>query len=222
MISGAHPPAWLNDIAVAALALAGACAAFILLDIFAGRRQKMAVMNVVWPVTALYFGPLGLWAYWWFGRPGATRDRPFWQSVFIGDTHCGAGCALGDAGAEWLVFATGLTIFGSALWAAYAMDFAAAYVLGIAFQYFAIAPMRNLSGWPGLKAAIKADTISLTSFELGMFAWMAFSAKILFQPRLEPAQPAYWFSMQIAMIAGFMTSFPANWWLIRRGLKEIM
>jgi hypothetical protein len=28
--------------------------------------------------------------------------------------------------------------------------------------------------------------------------------------------------MQAAMICGFATSYPMNWWLIRRGLKEAM
>jgi hypothetical protein len=28
--------------------------------------------------------------------------------------------------------------------------------------------------------------------------------------------------MQIAMLAGFVTSYPVNWWLIRAGLKEEM
>jgi hypothetical protein len=32
----------------------------------------------------------------------------------------------------------------------------------------------------------------------------------------------YWFLMQIAMIAGFLTSFPANWWLIRHKWTEEM
>ncbi|MEO6994478.1 MAG: DUF4396 domain-containing protein [Lacunisphaera sp.] len=26
--------------------------------------------------------------------------------------------------------------------------------------------------------------------------------------------------MQIAMLAGFVTSYPANWWLLHHGLKE--
>jgi hypothetical protein len=108
------------------------------------------------------------------------------------------------------------------LWADYAIDFQFAYLLGLAFQYFAIAPMRHLSGWPGIKAAIKADTISLVAFEIGMFAWMAFSSQVLFQPKAEPTQAVYWFSMQIAMVIGFLTAYPANWWLIRKGLKEAM
>ncbi|MGH7951816.1 MAG: DUF4396 domain-containing protein [Limisphaerales bacterium] len=28
--------------------------------------------------------------------------------------------------------------------------------------------------------------------------------------------------MQIAMVAGFLTSFPVNWLLVRRGIKEKM
>jgi len=33
-----------------------------------GRRQKMAIMDAVWPLTLLYWGPLGLPIYLWFGR----------------------------------------------------------------------------------------------------------------------------------------------------------
>lgn len=28
--------------------------------------------------------------------------------------------------------------------------------------------------------------------------------------------------MQIAMIAGFITAYPVNWWLLRKGIKEKM
>jgi hypothetical protein len=41
-------------------------------------------------------------------------------------------------------------------------------------------------------------------------------------PHLHPDQPAYWFLMQIGMAAGFVTSYPVNAWLIRRGIKEAM
>jgi len=30
------------------------------------------------------------------------------------------------------------------------------------------------------------------------------------------------FAMQWAMLAGFATAFPMNWWLVRRGIKERM
>jgi hypothetical protein len=192
----------------------------------------MMIMNFVWPITALYFGPFALWTYFAFGRqkpagPGNEhkhqhgKERPFWQKAWTGVTHCGAGCTLGDIIAEWIVFFTGFTLLGSRLAGSYLWDFVAAYVLGIVFQYFSIAPMRNISGWPGIKAALKADTISLTAFEVGLFAFMFWMSRH-FHPRLEPTQAEYWFLMQVGMIIGFFTSYPANWWLIRQGWKEAM
>lgn len=129
---------------------------------------------------------------------------------------------MGDIVAEWGVYLLGFAVAGSVLWASYIADFVLAYVLGIVFQYYAIAPMRNISGWPGIKAAIKADTISLTAFEIGLFIWMALSQRVFFHPELTPTNPVFWFEMQLGMILGFLTSYPANWWLIRKGIKEAM
>jgi Domain of unknown function (DUF4396) len=71
------------------------------------------------------------------------------------------------------------------------------------------------------KPAIKADTLALTAFEIGLFAWMAF---IYFQfvPRSELTSPTYWFMMQIGMVLGFIASFPVNWYLVRAGVKPGM
>jgi len=33
---------------------------------------------------------------------------------------------------------------------------------------------------------------------------------------------AYWFLMQIGMIIGYFTSWPANAWLVKRGIKVPM
>lgn len=219
-------PQWLTDIAIAHLILSGISALIVIGDILAGHHQKMVVMSFVWPITALWAGPLGLIAYWMFGRQSPNhqekREKPFWQSVLIGDCHCGAGCTVGDFAGEWLVYLTGITIGGAVLWADYLFDFILAYLVGIVFQYYSIAPMRNLSGWDGIKAALKADTVSLLAFEIGMFAFMAFSSQVLFHPKLEPTQPAYWYMMQVAMLVGFLTAYPANWWLIKKKLKEPM
>lgn len=218
-------PALLTAIAIIHLILSGASALIVVGDILAGHRQKMAVMNFVWPITALWSGPLGLAAYWLIGRQvtkGGEKRQPFWQSVLIGDAHCGAGCTVGDVAGEWLVYVAVITIAGSVLWANYLFDFVLAYVVGIFFQYYSIAPMRGLSGWEGIKAAVKADTVSLVAFEIGMFGWMAFASKVLFHPKLEPMQPAYWYMMQVAMLVGFLTAYPANWWLLRKKLKEPM
>ena len=109
--------------------------------------------------------------------------------------------------------------FGSKL----ILDFASAYILGVVFQYFTIAPMRGLSLGKGIAAAVRADTISITLFEVGMFAWMAIAYYLLFPlPHLKPDMAVFCFMMQIAMIAGFFTALPANSRRIRKAWKEKM
>lgn len=208
----------------------------------------MWIMDVVWPVTALYWGPAALWGLWDMGAPPASpakrvrleremqrrqdqpevaaeekhRDlKPFWQQVAVGVTHCGAGCTLGDIVGEWLVFAFGWKLFGEKLYAEFLVDFPLAFGLGIIFQYFTIAPMRGLGLREGIVAALKADTVSIVAFEVGLFGWMALDALVLF-PGESIASSNHWFQMQIGMIIGFFTSYPANWLLLRKGLKEPM
>lgn len=139
-------------------------------------------------------------------------------------SHCGAGCTLGDIIAEFAVFGLALSVAGTALPFEYAGDYVFAVALGLAFQYFAIVPMRGLGFRDGVKAAAKADILSLTAFEVGLFGWMALMAFVFFPAphHLTPTSPVYWFLMQIGMIIGFATSCPANVWLLNRGIKEAM
>jgi hypothetical protein len=216
-------PVWLEALSVA-FVLSGLVGAAIVATDVGRHRQMMWIMAAVWTVTVLYAGPFGLWAYFAIGRNTGGRhhrEKSFWQSVLTGATHCGAGCAIGDVIGEWLVFFAGLTLFGSILLAKYAVAFVLAYIFGIFFQYFAIAPMRGLGFADGIRAAIKADTLSLIAYEVGMFAWMGISQKLLF-PGLEPVTWTFWFMMQIAMMLGLGTTVPMNWWLIRHGVKEPM
>jgi hypothetical protein len=200
-----------------------------------GYRQPMKVMEAVWPVTALYLGPLAVAGYRRFGRPQTRRwlaghrrdtapDKPGWATTAVGVSHCGAGCTLGDIIAEFAVFALGAAIASQAVYAEMVGDYLAAVSLGIVFQYFAIAPMRGLSLRKGLTQAAKADVLSLTAFEIGLFGWMALIAFVLFPAphQLHPNSPVYWFLMQVGMAIGFATAWPANVWLIHRRIKEAM
>ena len=150
-VTSHQPPLWLQVLAWIALATALAGALFIAFDVLGRRyRQPMRIMEVVWPVTALYLGPLAVWGYLRYGRPMSTRwqeerhrkppGRPAWVGTALGVSHCGAGCTLGDIIAEFAVFGLGATVAGTALFAEMIGDYVAALALGIAFQYFAIAP----------------------------------------------------------------------------------
>jgi hypothetical protein len=243
-------PDWLTTVAWFYLGVCFLCAAAIAYDIgFNRRRQAMGVMNAVYPITALYFGPFALALYRRWGRAAvrhtATPSRtsgaamphggheasrpskptkPRWATMAIEVSHCGSGCTLGDLIAEWTIFALALTIAGRALFAEYVGDYALALAFGIVFQYFAIAPMRGLGVRDGLKAAARADFVSLTFFEIGLFGWMALMTFVFFPApdHLMPSAAAYWLLMQIGMIVGFFTSWPANVWLVNRGIKIAM
>jgi hypothetical protein len=219
----------LQTIAWISLAIAFLCAAIIVVDEIR-HPQKMMVMNFVWPLTALYLSVFALWAYVRMGRPRPhdahaqqQEHAPSWRDAALSDTHCGAGCSLGDIVSEFGVFALGLTLFGTALYASYAADLAVAWLFGIVFQYFSIKPMSDLSSGQAIAAAIKADTLSILTFQVGMYLWMALVYFVLFpSPHLEPNRPAYWLMMQIAMICGYVTALPINLWLLRKGVKHPM
>jgi Domain of unknown function (DUF4396) len=269
-------PEWLTAVAWFYLSVCFCCAGIIAWDILVNRRhQPMGVMNFVYPITALYFGPFALAFYLRWARAsravtmpcapmteasvhhgmmpyaaggsagqhtghdmgdaagpngghdpasGAARSRPRWVMMATEVSHCGAGCSLGDVISEFVVFAAALTIAGLTLGAEYLGDYVLALILGIVFQYFAIAPMRGLGVRDGLIAATKADFVSLTAFEIGLFGWMAIMAFVLFPAphHLAPNAAAFWLLMQVGMMIGFATSWPANVWLIKRGIKVPM
>jgi hypothetical protein len=216
----------LDVIAKLYIGLSVASAAWVLVDIFGrGQRQHMKIMEIVWPLTMLYWGAVGLIFYYWFGRPARVRkpahgEKPIWQATFSGASHCGAGCALGDFVGDWLAFGLSFTVFGSDLFGKMLIGFVLAYLFGIVFQYFSVAPMRGLGLMEGIVTAVKIDTLSLVAYEVGMFAWMMFRATLY--PDLQPTDWAYWLMMQVAMVVGFLTTYPVNWWLIRKGIKEKM
>ncbi|VDG96555.1 Uncharacterised protein [Lysinibacillus sphaericus] len=190
--------------------------------------QNMTIMNVVWPLNGWFLGPVALITYFKWGRIQAkdseiedTRGRG--AKVFTSTSHCSSGCSFGDAVGVPIVALTGLTVAGSMLFAHYIVEFVLAYLFGILFQFASIYPMNKEKGkMHALIESLKADTISLIAFEIGMFGWMAIVHYVLFQSPPEPSSPVYWFMMQIAMILGFLTSYPANAWLIKKGIKHAM
>lgn len=231
-------PAWLHLLAAAALGLGIMLAVVIAVDEIS-HPQPMAIMNVVWPVAALFGTLFTAVAYFTYEHPlgprGNRRRPPFFVSVGKAATHCGAGCTIGDIIAEWLTFmwpaiATAFgwkTLFPDKTFATWIFDFILAFAFGIVFQYYAIAPMRkDFSARQALVAALKADALSLAAWQIGMYAFMAFAKFYLFARvlavELRVDTPEFWFMMQIAMLCGFLTSYPVNWWLVTAGIKETM
>ena len=251
-----HPVYWHHVLALVALAIGLASALVILVDEFVrGHRQHMWVMNLVHPITALYWGPVWVWAYVRYGRrmsvrllderaaelaeEGADPDalRAAGQSTERSElhpwhianavSHCGAGCTLGDILAEWVVFVTGITWFGT--WSGHklpeelALDFIAAWAFGVPFQYFTILPMRGDGPAKSLWTAIKVDTASIVSFQVGLFGWLAIVMLVIWPHHgISIASADFWFQMQIGMMLGFLTAWSVNHALVNARVKEKM
>ncbi|MGN6566932.1 MAG: DUF4396 domain-containing protein, partial [Flavipsychrobacter sp.] len=90
------------------------------------------------------------------------------------------------------------------------------------FQYYAIKPMKHLSVKDGIVAALKADSLSLTFWQIGMYGWMAICRFAIFKHPLDKGSSTFWFMMQIAMLCGFVTAYGINWFLLKKGIKETM
>lgn len=195
--------------------------------------QSMRIMNAVWVLTALWSSVLGLVAYFWFGRErkmmsmdmgGMSMDdmkmpqRAKWQSVTLSTLHCGAGCTLADILGSMVLF-----VIPMSLGYGWVFTYILALVIGVYFQFVAIREMSSDSTSTILKRAIKADFLSLTSWQVGMYSWLAL---LMFHfhslPTTSTMSFDFWFAMQQAMVAGFMLALPMNYFLIKAGIKEGM
>ncbi len=148
--------------------------------------------------------------------------KPFWQKVALSTLHCGAGCTLADLIGEWLVFFFPAIIVGTGITGQWILDYILALAIGIFFQYVAIQPMLHLPVGKGIMRALKIDFFSLTSWQVGMYGWMAIALFGIYHGDLPKTSWEFWFMMQLAMCAGFITAYPVNWILVKTGIKAGM
>lgn len=66
-------PHWLHLLAIASLGLGALCAILIGIDV-ARHPQHMWIIDIVWPVTALFGTVWILWQYFSYGRLGPHEN----------------------------------------------------------------------------------------------------------------------------------------------------
>ena len=188
--------------------------------------------------------PLILWAYFTLGKHRKMKmEMPmksmkmdlgmkmpmtehkydkFWQGIVVDALHCGAGCSLSDLVGSWIFYyLLSFSILNQKLFGEWLFDYVLALVIGVLFQYAAIAPMMGGSVGHKLFQAFKIDFWSLTAWQVGMYGW---SAIVNFGLHLHftPVMPAFWLMMAIGMACGFVTAYPMNWLLVKLGIKKGM
>lgn len=156
------------------------------------------------------------------GNMPGMKGRPRWQPVVLSTLHCGAGCTLADIVGEWFLFFVPVAIGGSILAGTWVVDYLLALAFGIGFQYAAIRGMeRTLPRGEAIRRAAKADILSLTAWQAGMYGWMAVAIFALNGGEAMPRTSfVFWFTMQVAMACGFLVALPVNILLIRAGIKK--
>lgn len=169
------------------------------------------LMTLVWALTVLYSGPLGLAVYWYAGRTAIPRDS-LWRRGFRSTAHCYAGCGAGEV--LGLVLAVGVLALGTA--GTVAMTFGCAYLLGYALT---VGPL--LEDGVGLREALTdallTETPSITVMEVaavGTDLWLAGEATL--------GEPLFWAGLTVSLSVGLLVAYPVNVALVGLGVKSGM
>jgi len=172
-------------------------------------------------ITA-YTGPLGAFLYVLGCReplPGLHERYVAvrWRQVLGSTMHCVAGDGIGIlAGA----------VVASLFHLPKVADIALEYALGFGFGWsiFQSLFMRNMAGGSykhALTSTFFPELLSMNCLMAGMVPVMTLVMKNI-PTSHEPSGPAFWFVMSMALLVGFITAYPMNWWLVSRHLKHGM
>ncbi|MEO3771295.1 DUF4396 domain-containing protein [Micromonospora sp. B9E7] len=217
-------PTWLLALSWAALAAAFVSFVIVVADTYLrGHRQPVRVMEIVWLVTVLYIGPAAVRLYWNWGRPEASgrrrrnaERRPRRGVMVTYVSRCGAHCALGFVVAEVALYALRDDPAQGTLWIDYAGDYLAAVTIAVLFRYIG-EPGRSVTKiWHATTTVVKVELVTITAFELALFAWLTLAHHVVPEPSLRPGSPIFWFAGQIGLMAGFIAAWPAASWQLDR------
>ncbi|MBZ0124441.1 MAG: DUF4396 domain-containing protein [Roseovarius sp.] len=183
----------------------------LLHDLRRNNAQLMSLMKLVWVLTVLYSGPLGLLIYWTCGRKEIARDGLV-RRAFRSVAHCYSGCGMGEIAG--LFIAVGLLQL-STPWIA-GFTFALAYAAGFALT---VGPL--MQEGVGLREAVwdavLSETPSITVMEV-----VAITVDLTLAGDAGPGEALFWTSLAVSLSCGLFAAWPVNLLLIRFGVKEGM
>ena len=218
-------PGWVQPVATVFVALSVLTALAIAYDIYGrGYRQRVRSMEGVWAISALWLGPFALPLYARAGRPRTSK----WQAEHTPDPQLGlateaasgglaggAASLIGHVLGVPLVLASGLSLFGVSMFAMIAVIAVMAIAMLFVFEY-STAARRQVGGASVLTALVVA-TVTVVAFDLGMGGWMLL---LHFNGLLPPLSSVnFLFLMQVGILLGFLTGYPAVALLLKRGSK---
>lgn len=213
-------PDWLAPVAWTYITLALISVAVIAADIYLlRRRHPTAASEVVWITSALYLGPFAVALYLNRGRtaPSVDQTKGAEDDMRVGDSAVaalpgGGASAVAHLIAVPLVAAIGWTIAGLAMWPMILVIAVLATLMLAAYERTASrgSRSRRLS----IGAALVAALITVAAFDVGMVGWMLL---LHFNDLMPPVtEGSFWFLMQIGVVVGLVTGYPAVKFLLNR------
>ena len=137
-----------------------------------------------------------------------SANRTTWTTAVNATLHCLTGCAIGEV--LGMVLATW---WGWSDLASIALAIVLAFFFGYLLTYASVR-RHGLSRREGVRVALAADTVSITTMEI------VDNAILLVVPGAMAAGLAsglFWGSLAFALAVAFVLTVPVNHWLISRG-----
>jgi len=193
---------------------------FVAIDIL--RTPESPVLKWAFILFTAYTGPIGAFLYVLGCReplPGLHEKYTAvrWRQVLGSTMHCVAGDGLG--------IVVGAILGGMIQLPALA-EIALEYALGFGFGWtiFQALFMKNSVGGSFTKALRKTFIPELVSMNYLMAAMVVVKslAGVWVPESRHPGSATFWFTMSLALLAGFLAAFPVNGWLVANRMKHGM
>lgn len=194
---------------------------FLIWDLFTN-TPTLGVMKLAWILVCLYTGPIGLFLYLVSCRQPmeGTHDafiKPHWKQALGSMMHCVAGDATGIIISAAVVYHFALPE-GLDL----AIEYTSAFIVGLfVFQALFMLDMYNGNYLMAVKKTFFAEFVSMNMVMVGMIPVMVLLMRAVPEGN-NPWLPYFWGIMSLATMAGMVTAYPINSWMVRRGLKHGM
>ncbi len=207
-------PDWVTPIAWTFVALALLSAAVIVVDVVRGRRHGSAAADAVWVSAALYLGPAAVVLHRRAAARTARAGGPSESSPAEVTLPGGGASAVAHLIGVPLVIASGLTIAGIDLWVMIIVIGGIAVALLLGYELLT-GRARGAVRRPRLAEAAGAAVLTVLAFDVGMGGWMV---ALHYNELMPPAtEGSFWFLMQLGVLLGLLTGYPAARWLVSRG-----
>jgi len=185
------------------------------------RNPELWVMKLGWALVTLYMGPVGLLLYVLTDkepRPGEHEQfiKPLWKQAVGSTIHCVAGDATGI-----ILAATITALLGLPMWLDMIVEYIAGFTFGLfIFQALFMKDMLGGSYVQAVRGTFLPEWFSMNTMMAGMFPVMVILMMGRDMRAMAPTELMFWGTMSLAVIAGFFTAYPMNYWLVANNLKH--